>query len=142
MASYIINDGITTIPSDADAMQRMLLGMTLVKHPLAKKIKLRPQSNCTFIGMKHGWKLTFPQSSERILSWSAEEVAGVILHEIAHIERHDIRVPYDEVWNIAADIEINSRLRSEGVILPGDVVYLEHYGFSVEEYYELLKGDQ
>lgn len=83
--------------------------------------------------------------------WSIEELAGVLIHEVSHLLReHGERraeVGADEkLWNTAADLEINSTLLGEDLILPSEGVFPVKLGLPegllAEEYYERLKAEQ
>jgi len=87
--------------------------------------------------------------------WGNEAVAGVLSHEILHLLlMHFLRREQREAqrWNIAADLFINSLLRSAGIALPPIVLYPEQFrdkngvvfpdDLSAEEYYDLLEGSK
>jgi predicted metal-dependent peptidase len=92
------------------------------------------------------WRLYF--NPETVLSWSTEEVAGVLYHEVCHLLRdHMARAPGEAAsdpdaafrWNLAGDAEINDDLVSEGVALPGSPILPSTLGAPegrmAEEYY-------
>jgi len=71
----------------------------------------------------------------------AEEALGVYLHEIYHLllkhwvrsERffgHPLEAHEAEVWNLGADMEINTILRAAGMALPDNSVFPESFGLS------------
>lgn len=83
--------------------------------------------------------------------WSLEELAGVLIHEVSHLLReHGERcaeVGADEkLWNTAADLEINSTLLREDLVLPSEGVFPVKLGLPegllAEEYYERLQAEQ
>jgi predicted metal-dependent peptidase len=70
------------------------------------------------------WRLYIdPAALER---WSVDEVSGVLLHEVGHVVRfHAARARAEfvdqstaDLWNIAADAEINDDLIADGATLP------------------------
>lgn len=76
---------------------------------------------------------------------SDEERIFVIGHEVYHnVMLHFIRQENRDrnLWNIAADLEVNTILAEDGLMPPKDVLLPEQYGFaknhSAEEYYNLL----
>lgn len=86
-------------------------------------------------------------------AWTAREAGGVLCHELNHLLRvHADRAcglpqPYrHDVWNLAADAEINDDLLAAGVELPEGVVTPEAIGCAdhglAEDYYEQLIDDQ
>lgn len=73
----------------------------------------------------------------------------IIGHEVYHnVMLHFIRQEGRdrELWNIAADMEVNGILAEDGMIPPNDALLPEKYGFprdkSAEEYYERLIARQ
>ncbi len=96
------------------------------------------------------WRLYF--DPDRLDRWSVEEVAGVLLHEAAHLVRdhlgraRDAGVDHDSAhaWNVAADAEINDGLRHDGVRLPSGGVLPQRLGLppgrAAEFYFEKLRG--
>lgn len=80
---------------------------------------------------------------------SDEERIFVIGHEVYHnVMLHFIRQEGRDrnLWNIAADLEVNTILAEDGLTPPVDVLLPEKYGFdknrSAEEYYNLLLEQQ
>lgn len=82
-------------------------------------------------------------------AWTVREAGGVLCHELNHLLRvHAERAtalpqPYrHDVWNLAADAEINDDLLDAGVELPEGVVTPEAIGCAdhglAEDYYEHL----
>ena len=89
------------------------------------------------------------------LQWNAWEAANVLYHEVCHLLRahHERGRAIDaeaawnvNLWNIAADAEINDNLEAEGVKLPVHPVTPEGIhmpeGMLAEEYYWSLKRSQ
>ncbi len=101
-------------------------------------------------GVDERWRLYV--DPEPLLSWSVDEVAGVLLHEVGHVVRaHAARAKAAFVdgtsstrWNIAGDAEINDDLLRDGAKLPGKPVTpraLSLPAGKVAEYYFLrLEG--
>lgn len=86
-------------------------------------------------------------------AWPVREAGGVLCHELNHLLRvHADRAtalpqPYrHDVWNLAADAEINDDLLDAGVELPEGVVTPDAIGCAdhglAEDYYEHLLDDQ
>jgi len=79
---------------------------------------------------------------------TVEQVAAVIVHELNHLLRgHHARslragIPEAglELWNIAADFEVNDDLRDDGLDIPGWMIFPEKYGLEpgrlAEQYYQ------
>lgn len=85
-------------------------------------------STPTFAVDEH-WRLFI--NPQRLIDWSVQEVAGVLLHEVGHVVRdHGGRARTAVVanerarflWNLAGDAEINDDLRRAKVTLPRPVV--------------------
>lgn len=89
---------------------------------------------------------------DRLLGWSAEECAGVLLHEVGHLVRDHAR--RGEVlgtadpdrrfrWNVAGDLAINDDLQADGIVLPGSPVTPAALGLPAgrleEEYFAILQ---
>ena len=79
------------------------------------------------------------------LNWSLEETASVIIHEFEHLFRDHAgrgRFKEPDLWNRAADMEINDGLTEEGFPLPESPLLPQTHGYPpgllAEEYYELL----
>ncbi|MDQ1488641.1 MAG: hypothetical protein QOJ23_1155 [Actinomycetota bacterium] len=98
------------------------------------------------------WRLYI--DPERLATWSIDEVAGVLLHEVGHVIRdHAGRARSAGVsptthlaWNLAADAEINEPLaKLRGVALPGGGVTPARLGqpdgYLCEWYYSRLLRD-
>ena len=78
---------------------------------------------------------------------TVEQVAAVIVHELNHLLRghhaRSLRAGIPEagldLWNIAADFEINDDLRHDGLDMPGWMILPEKYGLEpgrlAEQYY-------
>ena len=85
-----------------------------------------------------------------VASVSLAELAGVVYHEALHLaldhaRRAQLAIPRfgQEIWDLAAELEVNSRIISEGVFkLPGDPPTPAKFslpdGLLAEEYAELL----
>ena len=91
------------------------------------------------------WRIYYNPSLEG--RWTPEEGAAVVIHELEHLLRDHAgrakgRDP--ELWNVAADLEINDDLRKEGLPLPKSVLLPKKYGLPpgllAEEYYALLEA--
>jgi predicted metal-dependent peptidase len=76
-------------------------------------------------GVDDRWRLYV--NPGKLKTWTVLEVAGVLLHEVSHVIRdhagraRTIAVSSElasQVWNIAADAEINDDLLEAGVVLP------------------------
>lgn len=88
----------------------------------------------------------------RLQSWTVDEVAGVLLHEVAHVVRdhagraRDMLVADEDRtrWNVAADAEINDDLVDDGVPLPEPYVHPELLGLpcgkAAEMYFVALES--
>lgn len=89
------------------------------------------------------WRLYY--DPEAINRWSTPELAGVLLHELAHLwlKHHERGRGKERVrWNFATDLAINSRFPlplPEGALRPETFGFPE--GLTAEEYYELLKDN-
>jgi len=89
-------------------------------------------------------------SPDFVASVSLAELAGVVYHEALHLaldhaRRAQLAIPRfgREIWDLAAELEVNSRILSEGVFkLPGDPPTPAKFslpdGLLAEEYAELL----
>lgn len=81
-------------------------------------------------------------------SMTVDEGAFVVLHEMMHLwlhhaqRAHAIGVTNYEVWNIAADCEINRTLATMKLVVPGTACLPNKFGMPdnlrAEEYYDLL----
>lgn len=112
----------------------------------------------TFAVDKH-WRMYYdPACFEK---WTLMQLAGVVIHECFHLifEHHSrfsnlVSTPTDQDrnrWNIAADMAINSILRSQGIELPPNCVYPDRCpglpnikfenGLSAEKYWNLLENE-
>jgi predicted metal-dependent peptidase len=99
----------------------------------------------TFAVTKHGVMLYDPAVVER---WSVEEIAAVIAHEVNHpLRDHEARGERinaeHNLWNVAADLEINDDLKRAAMKLPDGGLFPERFGFddglTAEEYYRALR---
>lgn len=99
------------------------------------------------LGVSSKWQLYY--DPEFIEKTPPDELAGVVLHEVAHLVlKHHKRCQAlvgpenTPLWNTACDASINELLRSQGVKLPEGGIYPETYdlpkGKVSEEYYRLL----
>lgn len=93
----------------------------------------------------------------KVMEWTPDELAGVMLHEVSHcIRDHSGRfeglnepVQRNRVFNVAGDALINDNLKETSVKLPEGAIYvntLQDFGAQVDKkmtaeqvYYELLK---
>ncbi len=92
------------------------------------------------------WRLYYNESW--LATHSVEENAALLIHEVSHLLRdHESRkkaaaVRSAQLWNTAADCEINDDLAAEGLPLPGDPPQPGKYGFptgqTAELYYQKL----
>ena len=92
------------------------------------------------------WRLYY--NDAWIAAHSVEENAAVLIHEVSHLLReHEARrqasaVKNEQLWNTAADCEINDDLLSEGLPLPHDPPRPDKYGLrngeNAETYYRQL----
>jgi predicted metal-dependent peptidase len=91
-----------------------------------------------------GWRLFYdPATLER---WDVDELSGVVYHELCHLLReHAGRGGFadrKDLWNLAADAEINDNLDGEDVALPHGAIYPSSFGAPddrlAEEYYRRL----
>lgn len=99
----------------------------------------------TFGVTDRGHLLWDPAAVER---WDIAEIAGVLLHELMHvIGKHGERclrlAANPQLWNIAADCEINDDLRAASVKLPAGGLYPDTFGMAdgliAETYYRELQ---
>jgi len=95
------------------------------------------------------WRLYYdPVAVEK---WSVDQLAAALYHEVWHLLRdHAARAEAMEadvqIWNIAADAEINDNIDTEGLELPEGAIFpwtleLPHDKL-VEEYYQILWAQQ
>ena len=95
------------------------------------------------------WRLYI--NPTKLKNWTILEVAGVLLHEVSHVIRdhasraRSIGVSGElsrQVWNIAADAEINDDLLAAGIVLPEGHVTPRSLGLpahkAAEFYYRLM----
>lgn len=82
-----------------------------------------------------------------VMTWSTDELAGALLHESHHFVRsHHSRAPAgpwnDDLWNVAADLEINDDLETANVTLPVGALTPVHMGLepnrTAEWYFDRL----
>src|SRR3954463_4461141 len=94
------------------------------------------------------WRLYYNEAW--VAAHSVEENAAVLIHEVSHLLRqHEARklacaVGDIQLWNTAADCEINDDLAADPLPLPDDPPLPDHYalprGENAETYYrQLLK---
>jgi predicted metal-dependent peptidase len=96
------------------------------------------------VSVDSGWRLYY--DPEAILSWTVEELGGVIYHEVFHLLRaHAQRggqLDSPSLWNVAADAEINDDIRGEGMLLPSGAIFPHVIGMAegllAEDYYAQL----
>ena len=96
---------------------------------------------------KH-WRLYY--DPEFVAKTPVDELAGVLLHETAHLLlTHHKRFRSDmdhDLWNVAADLAINSMLTSAGIKLPTNGLFPKDHGLpdgkSAEWYYRELSQKQ
>ncbi|MDA8062159.1 MAG: VWA-like domain-containing protein [Actinomycetota bacterium] len=104
----------------------------------------------TFAVDRH-WRIYVDPAPLR--GWEVREVAGVLLHEVAHLVRdHAGRAetlgvrtaPEARRWNLACDLAINDDLDSDGIPLPGNPDRPGSLGLPVglleEDYYSRLRS--
>jgi predicted metal-dependent peptidase len=81
-------------------------------------------------------------------AWTTEQTAGVLIHEAMHLlrlhaDRFDKIKGDAQLWNIAADCEINDDLQAARLPLPNDGCFPNKLGLdeglTAEEYYRLLE---
>lgn len=90
---------------------------------------------------------------EALRRWETDEIAGVLLHEVAHLVRdHAGRAetagadsgPDGELWNLACDIAINDDLHCDRIPLPAEAVRPGSFdlpdGQLEEDYYTMLRA--
>lgn len=97
------------------------------------------------------WRLYFDPAF--LDSIPPDQLVGVVLHEVAHLvlKHHrrakGIAAPDQmKLWNVAADLAVNSMLREQGVALPPDGMFPEQFkveaGLTAEAYFRLLLDQQ
>lgn len=85
-----------------------------------------------------------------VLKWSMETLSAVLYHEVLHLLRdHASRCPVGadpQLWNLAADAEINDDLVQERFPLPDGAIRPGTLGMPpdllAEEYFEAIKDNQ
>jgi len=100
------------------------------------------------MGVDKYWRMYFnPEFTEK---QTHDNLKGLLLHEMLHLLRdHSSRAESFgitretfQLWNIAADMEINDDIKEEGWKLPEGVIYPDTYDCEndkcAEEYYEKL----
>ncbi|MBC8357003.1 MAG: hypothetical protein H8E66_33950 [Planctomycetes bacterium] len=106
-----------------------------------------PRPGLGTLAVDQHWRLYYDEAALQMMS--AEQAAGVILHELDHLlKRHHKRakslVGEDqwEAWNYATDAAINGDLKAQDIPLPEGVIYPERLGLpdglSAEEYFRKL----
>lgn len=95
------------------------------------------------------WRLYY--NDAWVAAHSVEETAAVLIHEVSHLLReHEARkqaaaVRDEQLWNTAADCEINDDLAAEGLPLPDDPPHPGAFGLPIgenaEHYYRQLLKD-
>lgn len=99
------------------------------------------------MGVSSRWVLVY--DPEFIENTPPDELAGVVLHEVAHLvlKHHKrcqalVNIEMTPLFNAAADCAINEMLRSQGVKLPEGFLYPETFklptGQPAEVYYRML----
>lgn len=138
-------------------------GRTIVKHPTkltgakmrATKMwpacafailsqKAHPRKGIGTMAVDSHWRLYY--DPEFIEKTPIHELAGVLLHETAHLllKHHKRSNPSMDfqLWNVATDLAINCMLHSAGIALPSGVLMPSKYdlpdGKSAEWYYREL----
>ena len=90
------------------------------------------------------WRLYYdPDAIER---WDVDEIVGVLYHEVWHLLRdHPERgMHFDNpmLWNVSADLELNSDIEREGMVLPEGGLFPKEFGLeeglTAEVYYDIL----
>lgn len=96
-------------------------------------------------GVDEQWRLYV--NPHKLQEWSVIEVAGVLLHEVGHVLREHagraraVAVADErsrQLWNLAADAEINDDLLASGITLPAGPVTPDTLGMpegKAAEYY-------
>jgi predicted metal-dependent peptidase len=106
-----------------------------------------PRPGLGTLAVDQHWRLYYDDAA--LQRMSAEQAAGVILHELDHLlKRHHKRgksLVGDgqwEAWNYATDAAINGDLKAQDIPLPEGVVYPERLnlpdGLSAEEYFRKI----
>jgi hypothetical protein len=94
---------------------------------------------------KH-WRLYFGDAA---VAWSAEEQRTVLEHELAHLlqnhaQRRENLGAKPKLFNVAADLAINSQMQGSGYQFPGRAIFPKDFGLPdnwlVEQYYLALMG--
>jgi predicted metal-dependent peptidase len=98
------------------------------------------------MGVDMTWQLYI--NPDKLTEWTNKEVAGVIIHEVWHLlmlhgQRCIAHKADHELWNVAADCEINDDIIRCGISLPTGALTPQTYnlptGHTTEHYYEKLK---
>ena len=106
-----------------------------------------PRPGIGTLAVDQHWRLYYDEAA--LQRMSADQAAGVILHELDHLlKRHHKRAKslvgdgQWEAWNYATDAAINGDLKAQDIPLPDGVVYPERLGLpdglSAEEYFRKL----
>lgn len=106
-----------------------------------------PRPGLGTLAVDQHWRLYYDEAA--LQRMSADQAAGVILHELDHLlKRHYKRAKslvgegQWEAWNYATDAAINGDLKAQDIPLPEGVVYPERLGMtdglSAEEYFRKL----
>lgn len=108
-------------------------------------LALRPCNQIPTIGVTDGGVLLFNEAFT--MSLDADELSGVLVHEILHIVHGHLRRMQGPEWdktraNQAMDLAINDSVIAMGYKLPKDGLFPANFKFppnlSAEEYYDLL----
>jgi len=100
--------------------------------------------------------MVFLYDPETILNWSLEDVATAIAHEVGHVVRNHIKRASNigvkshsdsELWNYAADANINEDLRVAGfTLLDTDITYkklgVTSKNLTTEQVFKILKDNK
>ena len=112
-------------------MAHALMQMTLI-----------PSYKVPTMGVDKYWRCYYNPIT--ISAWSDANICGVLIHELGHLLRRHCKrsLPPPEIWNIAADMEINDTINKKGIELPGNCYYPKTYkladDLTAEEYYDYI----
>lgn len=117
-----------------------ITGMVPKQHPVTD-----PGGNPTVGVTRSGVMLWNPAALEK---WSADEVAGVVVHEAMHLlrdsaGRREAIGAEPVLFNLASDLAINPDIPPTGLKLPDGGIFPKNFGFedglTAEEYYRALQ---